>query len=205
MPWVTRDDYLTQSEMKNNMTLSRNYLHSIGWGDNAIAALGGNMQLESSISPGRKEIMPAGQTWTEDNGYGLCAWTPATKLFKWLTSKGYTSRTFGNYQLQYVNENSSQWGPSGNPNAPSSTPPITWDEFKTSTLPPSTLAAYFMYYWERPAYDPAVNRIDLRMKWADEWYTFITGEEPEPPEPDPDSKHRAIGIGYRRRKIGRRY
>ena len=204
MPWVTRDDYLTQSEMENNVTLTRNYLHAQGWSDNAIAALCGNMEYESSISPGRKEIMPAGQTWTSDDGYGLCMWTPASKLFNWLSSKGYTDRTFGNYQLEYIIDTPGQWGNSGDPHAPSVSPPITWSEFTTSTLPPATLAIWFMYYWERPSYDPNVNQGAQRQAWAEDWYTYITGQPPEPPEPGPGGrgKYIPLGIGIRRRKFG---
>lgn len=183
MPWISRDDYLTQSEMENNVTLARNYLHSIGWSDNAIAGLCGNMQYESSISPGRKEITSG--TWTPQNGYGLCMWTPATKLFNWLSSKGYTDRTNGNYQLEFVDTVSSQWGPSGDPHAPSVQPPITWAEYRVSTLSPITLAEYFMFYWEKPAYDPQINMLEKRKEWAGEWYTYITGQEPGPPEPTP--------------------
>ena len=51
MPWIDDDRYLSQSEMENNANIIIAYYRSIGINDCTIAAILGNMQAESTLSP----------------------------------------------------------------------------------------------------------------------------------------------------------
>lgn len=51
MSWISGNRYLTQAEMQNNADIVIAYYRSIGVNDSSIAALLGNMQLESNINP----------------------------------------------------------------------------------------------------------------------------------------------------------
>lgn len=55
MPWIDDDRYLSQSEMENNANIIIAYYRSLGINDSTIAALLGNMQAESTLSPGLNE------------------------------------------------------------------------------------------------------------------------------------------------------
>ena len=55
------------------------YLGARGWTLNAVAALLGNMEHESSINPGRGEV--------GGSGYGLVQWTPKSKFTLWCDSQ----------------------------------------------------------------------------------------------------------------------
>ena len=51
MAWVSEDRYLTQSEQENNANIIINYYRGLGINDKTIAAILGNMQAESTLSP----------------------------------------------------------------------------------------------------------------------------------------------------------
>ena len=53
--WITGNRYLSLSEQQTNATYIRNYLQPDGWTLNAIAAMLGNMETESTINPGTWE------------------------------------------------------------------------------------------------------------------------------------------------------
>ena len=73
MPWISKDSYLSQSEMENNATIIIQYYRSLGINDNSIAGMLGNMQAESTLSPVLTERGGGG-------GYGLVQWTPKSDL-----------------------------------------------------------------------------------------------------------------------------
>ena len=56
------------------------YLRAKGWTKNAVCGMLGNMQSESTISPGRWQDGDAGNM---NLGVGLTQWTKATKLYDW--------------------------------------------------------------------------------------------------------------------------
>lgn len=185
MAWISGNRYLSQSEKDNNV-LQEIYphFHDLGYSNNAIAAICANMDSESTINPGIWESLHSGDT---DYGFGLCQWTPATKLINWLAARGISDWQNGTNQLTFFDSGDdgyggSQWGNSGDPNAPSTRPPLTWDEFKTSDLDVRTLAAYFMYYWEKPSYNPEVNHLSQRQAQAEYYLELIGGAPPIEPE-----------------------
>lgn len=177
LQWIKGNKYLNQSEMQNNAQIIYNYLHDKGWSDNAIAAVLGNMQEESTINPGVWQNL----TPNINMGYGLVQWTPSTKYTNWADSKGYAHDN-GNAQLKWIDEemtNSGEW--LQNPNYP--TYYENYADFKTDTTHTvEWLTLCFLHSFER-----TTSHIQNRVDNANAWYTYITGLTPQPPEPiDPD-------------------
>lgn len=162
MPWITGNRYLSIDEMTVNAQEIMNQLTSRGWTKNAVAGMLGNMQTESTINPGVWESLSP----NVNNGYGLVQWTPATKLISWAESEGldYTS---GDAQLQRIDwevVNNQQW-------IATSQYPMSFQEFKVSTLTPEYLAQVFIRNYERPRYP---NQ-PIRSTQARYWYDNLEG------------------------------
>lgn len=49
--WISTDTYLTQAHRDENALLVYNFLHNLGWTDEAIAGILGNMDVESTMNP----------------------------------------------------------------------------------------------------------------------------------------------------------
>lgn len=165
MAWIGGNHYLSQSEMENNATIIWNYLGSKGWTLNAVSALLGNMQSESTINPNIWESL----TVDYSRGYGLVQWTPATKYIDWAGSDWEN----GDRELDriiYESENALQWF--SNPNAPIIDPPISFKEFTTSNEEVGILANYFLWYYEHPAVTIQPNRSEQAIAW----FNFLGGE-----------------------------
>lgn len=169
--WVTSNAYLGTSDQQNNALCAWNWFGTNGWTVNAVAAMLGNMQSESTINPGIWESL----TVDYSRGFGLVQWTPATKLTSWAGSN-YSN---GNTQCSRIDwetgRGSLQWF--SNPEAPIVTPPISFAEFKVSELDVSTLANYFLWYYEHPADINQPNRATQ----AQTWFDFLKGRTPEDP------------------------
>ena len=200
MAWIGGNRYLTQTEQDNNAREVYNYLSSLSYSKNTIYALLGNMVQESTINPNLWESFQEGDTSV---GYGLCQWTPMSKLQDYLANVGIDDWQNGVNQLYMLTTDSSQWGNSGNPNAPSVTPPITWNEFKVSNLSVETLTSYFMYYWERPSYDESINKLPYRIEKALYYKTLFESEEPTP-TPKTKRKRMPLYMMVRKKKYKRR-
>lgn len=162
MPWISGNRYLSIDEMTVNAQEIMNQLTSRGWTKNAVAGMLGNMQTESTINPGVWESLSP----NVNNGYGLVQWTPATKLISWAESEGldYTS---GDAQLQRIDwevVNNQQW-------IATSLYPMSFQEFKVSTLTPEYLAQVFIRNYERPR-NP--NQ-PIRSTQARYWYDNLEG------------------------------
>lgn len=176
MPWESGNFYLTQSQMENNALLIANYGYSNGWTKNAISAILGNMQAESSINPGIWEsLTPYG------GGYGLVQWTPYTKYSDWATLQGYAWQDNGDAELErisYEAANGLQWFRN---NELGIDPPITMAQFLVSTLPVNDLSNYWLWFYEHPA-DPGPTTQAIRQTNSQNWYNFIP-DGPNPPPP----------------------
>lgn len=184
MAWIGSNNYLGTNAQRNNARIIYDYLLNEGWSVNAICAVLGNMQSESTINPNIWEYLIEDTT----RGYGLVQWTPATKLITWCVDNG-LSYTDGYAQLQriiYEAENGIQWFE--NPQVTPSQPPITFKQFTKSTLDITVLANYWCWYYEHP-YEP--NQPN-RGTQALAWYEYLTGEQPPqppmPPIPIPTTK-----------------
>lgn len=169
--WVSSNAYLGTSDQQNNAICCWNWFGTNGWTLNAVAAMLGNMQTESTINPGIWESL----TVDTSRGFGLVQWTPATKIIEWAP----TTYQQGNTQCARIDyettQGSLQWF--SNSAAPITSPPITFAEFKVSTLDVATLANYFLWYYEHPANVNQPNRATQ----AETWYSYLLGREPEDP------------------------
>lgn len=164
--WVSYPEaYLGLPSMRNNAAIIVPYFQGLGWTDNAIAGMLGNMQTESTINPGlwQGRYTPADPLTTEQ-GYGLTQWTPASKLINWATENGldYMSGDVQMQRIKYERENNLQWSTNNILN-------YTWDEYVVSTESPETLARVWVWAYERPT-DP---NIPQRQEQARYWYNFI--------------------------------
>lgn len=163
MPWISGNRYLSMAEMTNNAQLIMSQLTAQGWTKNAVAGMLGNMQSESTINPGIWESLNPDTS----RGFGLVQWTPASKLISWAQGEGkdYTS---GDTQLDRINwevANNQQW-------IATSQYPMSFQQFKVSTLTPEYLAQVFIRNYERPL-NP--NQ-PIRSTQARYWYDHLDGE-----------------------------
>lgn len=160
--------YLTQSQMKVNAQYILNYLRSRGWTKNAVCGMLGNIQAESTVSPGRWQNGDEGNMHL---GFGLTQWTEATKYFDWAARKNLYPIDMDS-QLQRIlaevnptapDEVQYQVQPSYN---------ITFPAFVKSTQSASYLAAAFLYNYEQPA-KPEEKRAE-RENNATNWYNTLS-------------------------------
>lgn len=152
---------LKQYEQLINARYIHNYLKGNNWSDNAIYAVLGNMEAESTINPGKWES--ADDT---SKGYGLVQWTPATKYIDWLSS-GEEKSDIDNQlaRILYEVKNSLQW------NSRKHSPTMSFSSFTTSTKACSILAEYFVRCYERPS--SVDSKVAKRQSNATKWSTLI--------------------------------
>ena len=82
-PLYSTNAYLSLSQMRGNAQYVMDLFQARGWSKNAIAAMLGNMQVESTINPG---LWQGFDEFDYDGGYGLVQWTPASKYIDWAAS-----------------------------------------------------------------------------------------------------------------------
>ena len=170
--WVVNENGAIGSDgMTNNANIIKDYFYNSGWTMNAIAAIVGNMQVESGINPGRWENDDVGNL---SGGFGLVQWTPATKLRDWIDSTyGSGDYTNGDYQLDriiYELENGLQYSPAKGFNE-------TFSEWSISNKKPGYLAAAFLCNYEKAA-DTGWRAQINRARIAEKWFQTFTGENP---------------------------
>ena len=191
MAWVSRDDYLSQSEMENNANIIINYYRGQGLEDRTIAAILGNMQAESTISPVLTERGGGG-------GYGLVQWTPMSNLTDACNILGLSPYTSGDVQIQVIiqeiigPQSIRQWYTSQgfisnyyNSGATNDMIGISGNDFLHNTMNwnPDKLAVMFMAGYERPSYNPLINHYQNRMQYALNWFNYMGGVVPPTPTP----------------------
>lgn len=157
------------------------YFNSLGFTNEAIAGLLGNMEHESYLNPGQQEIGYNGST---SHGYGLIQWTPATNLINVIGNEWYR----GDLQIQFINEegSTSAW-------IPTERFPYSWSEFSQLTDYKEATMAYAI---ERER--AGVSAFEARIKYADFWYNYILNNPPTPPTPTPTKKHMPVWMMCRR-------
>lgn len=182
MAWIDDDRYLNQTEMENNADIVINYYRSIGINDKTIAGILGNMQAESTLSPGLNERGGGG-------GYGLVQWTPKQDLINACSILGLSPYTSGDVQIQVIihevlnnPQSIAQWYTSQgfishyyNSGATQDMIGVTGQDFLDNTMnwEPDKLAIMFMAGYERPSYDPSINHYQTRMQNALNWYEYM--------------------------------
>lgn len=153
-------------EMIGNAFMVWQYFHAIGFTNESIAGLLGNMQQESTINPGR---------WQGGSGpgYGLVQWDPASGWFNYAAVHGIDTTDAdesGDGQCDCINDGESegQWLPN-HPTAIAHNTRYSWAEFSQLTDVHEAVRA-FLYEYERAGTAMLQNRYD----YADYWYTLIT-------------------------------
>lgn len=178
--WIrgTADEYFDEAKMQNNACCVWQFFYAKGWTLNAVAALVGNMEAESTLNP---DCIEHGGT-----GHGLVQWTPPDDLYE---------------VLDYLYGNHTDWGdPDGQCNAiyaeyqktigeiPAVTNPnfdkqwyttfpvsidMSWYDWAHSTDEPGYLAEVFQRNYERPA---AIH--PERQEYARKWYNYLKNIDP---------------------------
>ena len=160
MPWITGNRYLSMTEMQNNADIMYAFFTEHGWTVNAISAMFGNMQTESTLNPG---IWQGLDPFV--GGYGLVQWTPATKYIDWLLPGSDASTMDNNIsRILYELENNLQW-------ISTEQYPMSFEEFTTSTGRPEDLASVFLCNYERAG----VSAENERRENALNWYLYLGG------------------------------
>ena len=174
-------EHLTQREMEVNATYIYVFLSLLnGWTINAVSALLGNMQAESSINPGRWQ---SEDIFNVNMGYSLVQWTPATKYILWCDEQGYNDPSEMDNALNrilYEVENKIQWYATPSYN-------FSFSAFTQSNDSVGELAKAFLLNYERPA-DQSASVQAYRASLAENWYRYLTGQDPDVPTPTPTGK-----------------
>lgn len=186
--WVyhTNGTALSESdEINNNANIIINYYRNIGWEDNAIAGLLGNIENESGFNPLRKEV--------GGSGYGLVQWTPKSVLVNHASNLGLSNYNNGYTQLKVIQSElkptngNNEWYSSSafvskyyRSGATSDMVGYSGEEWYTNTMGFSAdkMAVMFMACYERPSYNPKTNHYDRRMEDALKWLAYMGGEIP---------------------------
>lgn len=162
---------LTIGQMKVNAEYLYHAFVDSGWTLEALCGMLGNMQVESSLNPGRWEGDVVGGDPTA-HGYGLVQWTPYTNYTDWAVNYGWSDPSVIDANVSRINyemANGLQW-------IPTISYPFTFGAYKDSTASPYDLALAFLANYERPA-NP--NQ-PIRGQYALEWYDYLKGLHPTP-------------------------
>lgn len=200
---VTKDNICTKNsynisseEMRINAQYIWQYLRARGWSINAVAALLGNLQQESKMSPCIWEGTISGSTINSDGtqslnmdaintyyrnknrypGYGLVQWTPYSKYTNWCKENklSYWDIDSQLKRIEWEAENNVQWI-----SRPSKGYDLSFKEFITSTQDASWLAAAFAFCYERPARSSGtIAEQDAlrkeRGEYGKDWYNYLS-------------------------------
>lgn len=199
---------LTEAQMQNNADIIYNMCRKLGWTLNAVSALLGNCQAESSINPGQQETkaMTVGI-----DGTGLFQWTSTSSdsqnplltildiLYgghsEWYDGDKQMNALFAEYQqTNYAQGHDSaknwecerQWYNSDGSRYGFSLTKYDWYDWAHSEDDLETLTKSFMVSYERPSYDPATNHWERRVTYTNYWYEYLSGHEPPTPPTPPE-------------------
>lgn len=176
--------YFNQSKQENNATEFYNYFTNKGATIEAICGMLGNIQRESTLNPGIK------QGSSTSLGWGLIQWTPSTVLTNWCKKYGYNWYD-GFAQCERIwCEGEGTKGASGHW-IPTHDYSYTWSEFTALTDVAEATKAY-LYERERAG----IQALDLRLQYASEWYSYLSGSPvpPTPPTPPTPRKRKSMPI-----------
>lgn len=192
----TESEYLSSAEQEVNAAYIYKYLANEGWTVNAIAAMLGNMQSESTLNPGCWQSHRVGNM---SGGYSLTQWTPATKYLDWCsgTYNDPSEMDAALARIVYEKDNGIQFYPSKSYD-------LTFSEFSVSEREPSWLAEAFVMNYEKPAsvsYNPKEETYEEHLQKkaaalkqrgdrANRWYEFLTGLPAPVPGVTPKDKKR---------------
>lgn len=161
----------------NNAMCLLEFFFAKGWTLQAIAALMGNMQQESTLNPGLIE-------YAGSDGHGLVQWTPPENLYDVLDVlySGHTDWYDGDKQCNAIWAEYEQstglhdWGIEGQWYATTQYN-MTWEEWAHATMDPAYLAIAFMMDYERPNM-ANWDRLQHRKEYAQAWYDWLVLQDP---------------------------
>ena len=166
MSWAAYDTDqvppITTAEQQNNVNIIAAFFRAEGWTDNAIAAMLGNMQVESYLNPAQFEL---NKNYSMAYGFGLVQWTPATKLSDYVGSDWRTDFDAQLDRIRYEEYNEQQWIPR------SSYGNMSFQQFAVSTASVNYLTEVFERCYENPLDWEA--SISIRQSYANNWYTYL--------------------------------
>lgn len=181
---------ITKEQMEPNAQYIWQYFGSRGWSKNAVAAMLGNIEQESKMSPCVWEGCINGSNIDSSTGkhslntsvlsgfgggYGLTQWTPYSKYTNWCANKGLNYWDI-NSQLQRIEAELAAsevggWSDEDQWITVSEYDDITFKEFTTSEKDVEWLALAFCDSYER-AGSPDYT---ARKENATYWYNFLSG------------------------------
>lgn len=127
-PHTSNNTALTGTALTQNAQCVYDYLRAKGWTKEAVCGILGNMELESTINPGRY-----GSNGSNTNVLGLVQWSPATKYTNWAAQNGYGNTSMQG-QLERILWEVENPGPSGADQwYATSNYNLTFKQFTTST------------------------------------------------------------------------
>lgn len=188
--YYTSSQALTEDQMKlNAQYILLSMQTQWGWSLNAIAGMLGNMEIESTINPGRWQSDDVGNL---NGGYGLVQWTPAVNYIDWVRSYGYddySAMDLNIGRINYERENGLQWIPTSAYN-------FSFEDFLHSDKDPKYLASAFLKNYERAG----VLKELKRRQAAQKWYEFLSGQPI--PQFKEDEGYKFILFNGRKRRAG---
>lgn len=208
--WYMSNSYLDTygDKMTGNAYMVYSYFRDLGFTNEAIAGMLGNMQRESTINPGVWQNLTPSSYDDRNKGYGLVQWTPPKGWFDYATANNIDindADESGDGQCACVNNctNDGQWLPN-HPSSIAHNVRYTWQEFSQLTDAREALKA-FCWEYLRPSSDPDTLRYDLREEYCDHWYDVITsgawGGDPGDPSGRPDNVRTGILNDLQRRLV----
>lgn len=169
---ISEDRYLSDNEMLNNAYLIGSKLATLGYSMSVICAILGNMARESTMSPVFNE--------RGGGGYGLVQWTPKSDLTDIVTR--YNLGDYTKYDVQCsvfdyecgILAPNTQWYPNEHSYL-TNVPFMSFSQFKTlgEQYSIADLTSAFMVYYERPYWDPEDYRLDIRVHYAEWFYSMF--------------------------------
>ena len=170
--------YFNQSQQENNALEFYNYFNNYGATIESICGMLGNITRESTLNPAIK------QGNSTSLGWGLIQWTPSTILTNWCKNYGYKWYD-GTAQCERIKcEGEGIKGANGYW-LPTHDYPYSWSEFIALTDVAEATKAY-LHERERAG----IQALDLRLQYASEWYTYLSGSPVPPTPPTPPIKHK---------------
>ena len=169
--------YFDQTKQQNNANEFYYYFNNYGASLECICGMLGNITRESTLNPAIKQGI------SSNLGWGLIQWTPATILTNWC--KQYRYNWYDGFaQCERIKcEGEGTQGAVGYW-LPTKDYPYKWSEFIALTKVEEATKAY-LYERERAG----VEALDIRLKYANDWYNYFTGSPITPIPPTPPTPY----------------
>lgn len=191
-------------EAYDNALTAWGIMGKLGWSLNAFCGVYGNMEYESGFNPWRwqsDDVLPStGSPWT-NHGYGLVQFTPAAKYIdspeaQSMTGYGpsFSDREGfpddGTAQINFIDQYADYY--------PTSQYPLSYADFKVTTMDAGEAAVAWLYNYERPNItdEEITHRRGAGLYW---WDKMQGVDPPDPPDP-PLLPHTFKWIYYLKRR-----